>query len=297
MFSPSNAAAVALPVKTWYSVPERGREPTNDQDILALFNRRDETAIDAARTAYGKLCFAAVRHILPDQRDAEECVSDAYLRAWNAIPPEQPASLGAYLARITRNLALDRYDYQHAEKRSSDLTCAFEELEAVLPTAERAEDAADRLTLQQVLNDFLRAQTREARTYFIRRYWYGESISEIAAACRAGEGPSGSRCSAPGTACGKHWRKEESHCERRSVPAPDAGHRPGASGGSSDSREAPLLQKLGCRRRCGVPVRCRRGNLCGAAGRLVRYERFSAAGGCAHRRFFHDRPCQPPSIP
>lgn len=126
--------------------------------------------------------------VLPDQRDAEECVSDAYLRAWNAIPPEQPASLGAYLARITRNLALDRYDYQHAEKRSSDLTCAFEELEAVLPTAERAEDAADRLTLQQVLNDFLRAQTREARTYFIRRYWYGESISEIAAACRAGEG-------------------------------------------------------------------------------------------------------------
>lgn len=188
MFSPSNAAAVALPVKTWYSVPERGREPTNDQDILALFNRRDETAIDAARTAYGKLCFAAVRHILPDQRDAEECVSDAYLRAWNAIPPEQPTSLGAYLARITRNLALDRYDYQHAEKRSSDLTCAFEELEAVLPTAERAEDAADRLTLQQVLNDFLRVQTREARTYFIRRYWYGESISEIAAACRAGEG-------------------------------------------------------------------------------------------------------------
>ena len=135
-----------------------------------------------------KLCFAAVRHILPDQRDAEECVSDAYLRAWNAIPPEQPTSLGAYLARITRNLALDRYDYQHAEKRSSDLTCAFEELEAVLPTAERAEDAADRLTLQQVLTDVLRAQTREARTYFIRRYWYGESISEIAAACRAGEG-------------------------------------------------------------------------------------------------------------
>ena len=159
----------------------------NDQDILALFDQRDESAIDAARAAYGKLCFAAARHILPDQRDAEECVSDAYLRAWNAIPPERPASLGAYLARITRNLALDRYNYQHAEKRSSDLTCAFEELETVLPTVERTEDAADRMALQQVLNDFLRAQTREARTYFIRRYWYGESISEIAHSCRAGE--------------------------------------------------------------------------------------------------------------
>ena len=158
-----------------------------DQEILALFNRRDESAIDAVRTAYGKLCFAAARHILPDQREAEECVSDAYLRAWNAIPPEHPASLGAYLARITRNLALDRYDYQHAEKRSSDLTCAFEELEAVLPAAERPEDAADGIVLRQVLNTFLRAQSLEARTYFIRRYWYGESISEIAHACRAGE--------------------------------------------------------------------------------------------------------------
>ena len=159
-----------------------------DAQIIDGFFRRDPEAITAVQEKYEKRCLAAAGHILPDRRDAEECVSDAYLRAWNAIPPEQPASLGAYLARITRNLALDRYDYQHAEKRSSDLTCAFEELEAVLPTAERAEDAADRLTLQQVLNDFLRAQTREARTYFIRRYWYGESISEIAAACRAGEG-------------------------------------------------------------------------------------------------------------
>ena len=159
----------------------------NDQEILTLFNRRDESAIDAARAAYEKLCLSTARHILPDQRDAEECVSDAYLRAWNAIPPEQPASLGAYLARITRNLALDRYDYHHAEKRSSDLTCAFEELEAVLPAAEHQEDTAEQMAFRQLLNDFLRAQTREARTYFIRRYWYGESIAEIARACRAGE--------------------------------------------------------------------------------------------------------------
>lgn len=159
----------------------------NDQEILALFNRRGESAIDAVRAAYGKLCFAAAQHILPDQRDAEECVSDAYLRAWNSIPPEQPASLRAYLARITRNLALDRYDYQHAEKRISNLTSAFEELEAILPAVERPEDAADRMTLHQVLNDFLRSQTREARTYFIRRYWYGESIAEIAHCCRVRE--------------------------------------------------------------------------------------------------------------
>ena len=149
---------------------------------------RQEAAIGETAKKYGGYINRIAYNILRCREDTEEIAADTYLAAWNAIPPEQPTSLGAYLARITRNLALDRYDYQHAEKRSSDLTCAFEELEAVLPTAERTEDAADRLTLQQVLNDFLRAQTREARTYFIRRYWYGESISEIAAACRAGEG-------------------------------------------------------------------------------------------------------------
>ena len=159
-----------------------------DQKIVALLFERSEQGMTELIGKYGKLLYRIAGNILGNAQDAEECTSDTYLDVWNAIPPEQPISLGAYLARITRNLALDRYDYQHAEKRSSDLTCAFEELEAVLPTAERAEDAADRLTLQQVLNDFLRAQTREARTYFIRRYWYGESISEIAAACRAGEG-------------------------------------------------------------------------------------------------------------
>ena len=183
MFSPSNAAAVALPVKTWYSVPERGREPTNDQDILALFNRRDETAIDAARTAYGKLCFAAVRHILPDQRDAEECVSDAYLRAWNAIPPEQPTSLGAYLARITRNLALNRWEHTHAEKRGrGETAAALDELtECVADTrAGQPDQLLEQLTLTECINRFLEHQKPENRKLFVRRYWYLSEIKEIA---------------------------------------------------------------------------------------------------------------------
>ena len=158
-----------------------------DTEIVQLYWDRDEQAIPATSDKYGNYCTSISQNILGSKEDAEECVSDAYLRAWNAIPPEQPASLGAYLARITRNLALDRYDYHHAEKRSSDLTCAFEELEAVLPAAEHQEDTAEQMAFRQLLNDFLRAQTREARTYFIRRYWYGESIAEIARACRAGE--------------------------------------------------------------------------------------------------------------
>lgn len=124
----------------------------------------------------------------PHQRDAEECVSDVYLRVWNAIPPERPRSLRAYLARITRNTALDRYSYNAAEQRSSALTAAFEDLEPWLPMAggDPASDI-DRQAFRQVLNDFLRAQPKEARIFFLRRYWYGESIREIAETCHVSE--------------------------------------------------------------------------------------------------------------
>lgn len=86
-----------------------------DEAIVRLFLARKETAITEAQNKYGGTCLAVARRILPDTRDAEECVSDACLRAWNAIPPDHPRSLSAYLAKITRNLALDRYSYNQAE--------------------------------------------------------------------------------------------------------------------------------------------------------------------------------------
>ena len=147
-----------------------------DAQIIDHFFRRDPEAIRAAQEKYEKRCLAAARHILPDARDAEECVSDVWLRLWNAIPPERPRSLAAYITTVTRRLALDKCDYNRAAQRRSDLTVAFEELEGCLP----AEDGA-------VLNGFLRKLTRQSRTYFIRRYWYGESIREIADSCGAGE--------------------------------------------------------------------------------------------------------------
>ena len=111
----------------------------NDEQIVGLYFARAEAALTETEAQYGRLCLSVARRILPDERDAEECASDALLRAWNAIPPERPRSLGAYLARLTRNLALDRYAYNQAEKRSTALTGAFEELEPFLP------DAADSL--------------------------------------------------------------------------------------------------------------------------------------------------------
>lgn len=104
-----------------------------DAQIIDHFFRRDPEAIRAAQEKYEKRCLAAARHILPDARDAEECVSDVWLRLWNAIPPERPRSLAAYITTVTRRLALDKCDYNRAAQRRSDLTVAFEELEAACP--------------------------------------------------------------------------------------------------------------------------------------------------------------------
>ena len=160
----------------------------NDEQIVGLYFARAEAALTETEAQYGRLCLSVARRILPDERDAEECASDALLREWNAIPPERPRSLGAYLARLTRNLALDRYAYNQAEKRSTALTGAFEELEPFLPdAADSLQQAAECAELRQVLGAFLRRQTREARVFFVRRYWYGESIREVAQACGVSE--------------------------------------------------------------------------------------------------------------
>ena len=144
-----------------------------DTQIIDGFFRRDPEAITAVQEKYEKRCLAAAGHILPDRRDAEECVSDVWLRLWNAIPPERPRSLAAYITTVTRR---------------SDLTVAFEELEGCLSTEDSAVLALEQADFRRVLNGFLRKLTRQSRTYFIRRYWYGESIAEIAEACGAGSG-------------------------------------------------------------------------------------------------------------
>ena len=115
-----------------------------DDEILQLFYHRVEYAISAVEEKYGRLCRSVARGILKDERDVEECVNDTCMRAWNAIPPEKPRSLEAYLVRITRNLALDRYAYHHSQKRETALTEAYEELEACLPLAKDGPEEAKR---------------------------------------------------------------------------------------------------------------------------------------------------------
>lgn len=161
---------------------------SKDEEIIELFFARAEEAIAHAQEAYGAVCQAVIRRILPDQRDVEECVNDLYMRVWNAIPPERPGSLRAYMSRIARNLALDRYSYNSASQRNTALTEAFEELEPWLPANVGDPDsAAENQYFQQVLNDFLRTQSSDARRFFLRRYWYGESSREIAESCQVSE--------------------------------------------------------------------------------------------------------------
>lgn len=159
----------------------------NDSEIVALFFQRNEYAIDRAQEKYGGLCFSTARRILPDARDAEECVSDVWMRIWNAIPPERPRHLGAYIARIARNLALDRFHYNSAEKRSTALTEAFEELEFCLPQTGQL-PPEERQAFSDFIAAFLRRLNRESRIFFVRRYWYGESVEEIARAWGVSEG-------------------------------------------------------------------------------------------------------------
>lgn len=155
-----------------------------DQQIIGLLFQRSESAISALQEKFGGLCRSIISHILPDRRDVEECTADTYLRVWNSIPPQKPVRLDSYLARIARNVALDRYDYNTASMRNTDLTLAYEELELYLPTRDQDTDAMD---FRSFLNRFLRELPKDSRIMFIRRYWYGESICSIAQSFRCSE--------------------------------------------------------------------------------------------------------------
>ena len=163
---------------------QRGRlGHVKDSTILALYWDRVEDAVTFTKEKYGALCRSIARRLLNDARDVDECESDVYIRVWNSIPPERPTCLRAWLARVTRNIALDRSKYNAAACRSSVLAQAFEELEPWLTAAGTdPQTALDAEELRRILNSFLRAQSSEARRFFLRRYWYGESVQEIAQA-------------------------------------------------------------------------------------------------------------------
>lgn len=159
-----------------------------DRKIIDLFFARDEDAIGAVDAKYGRLCRDLARRILADDRDAQECVSDAYLGLWNAIPPSRPDPLSAFLCALVRNISVTRYHRNTAAKRSSQYEVALEELEHSLAAPETPETVLARKELTRFLNAFLSGLSRQDRVIFLRRYWFADSYADIAARTGLREG-------------------------------------------------------------------------------------------------------------
>lgn len=153
----------------------------DDQKILRMFAARDERAIAAAEAQYGRSCLRVAMQLLESREDAEEAVSDMWLRVWNALPKAQPENLSAYLSAVTRNCALDRIASQNAVKRGGgEIPAALDELSQCIPARDSVEEALDARALQAVIEQFLDGLSADARTIFVERYTRLTPIAEIA---------------------------------------------------------------------------------------------------------------------
>lgn len=151
-----------------------------DSKILELFSARTEQAIVELSAKYGTVCNRIARNILKSDLDAEECVNDTYLAAWNSIPPQKPDPLRTYIFRIVRNIAIAKYHANTSEKRNSYYDVALDELENCLIASATVEQEISKNELSQAIDSFLDTLDRENRIIFVRRYWYADSISDIA---------------------------------------------------------------------------------------------------------------------
>ncbi len=152
----------------------------DDEKIVDLFFMRSEQAIWELDNKYGKFCRRLSYNIVNNRQDAEECVNDAYLGAWNAIPPEKPDPLLTYLCRIVRNVSLKMYHRKEAAKRSSTYTIAMEEIEACIAAPNMVETEFEARELARIIESFLDTLTAENRVIFMRRYWFSDSCKDIA---------------------------------------------------------------------------------------------------------------------
>ena len=151
-----------------------------DEKIIELFFERSEQAIAEVDKKYGKICHRLSFNILNSWPDAEECVNDAYLGAWNAIPPAKPNPLQAYLCKIVRNISLKLYYRKEAAKRNSTYDIAMEELKRQLSSPNTVETEIEARELARIIESFLDTLTLENRVIFMRRYWFSDSYKDIA---------------------------------------------------------------------------------------------------------------------
>ncbi len=150
-----------------------------DREIVELYFNRDQRAISETQIKYGRLCHKLINRIVCDELETEECVNDTYLGLWQAIPPQRPENFMAFVARIARNLAVMRLKYLKASKRNSDAIVSLSELEEIIPSADSFEAIEDG-DVGRWINEFLHAEDEIPRKIFIRKYWYLDSVADIA---------------------------------------------------------------------------------------------------------------------
>ncbi len=153
----------------------------DDAKIVQLYWDRDEQAIPATAAKYGNYCTSIAKNILGSREDAEECVNDAYLNAWISIPPNRPSILSAFLGKIVRNVSLNRYKHNAADKRGGgELPVVLDELSDLVSGKDDVEQEMDRKELVKAMDGFLGSLSPDKRSIFVSRYWYTNSVSEIA---------------------------------------------------------------------------------------------------------------------
>ncbi len=151
-----------------------------DTDIIELFYNRSEQAIKELSEKYGAVCSQVSKNILKNSQDAEECVNDAYLAVWNTIPPQKPEHLLAYICRIVRNISITKYHSNTAKKRNSYYDIALDELDECIMSGLSVEDEIDARELSCLINIFLDTLSKENRVIFVWRYWFSDSVQDIA---------------------------------------------------------------------------------------------------------------------
>ncbi|NLL63220.1 MAG: sigma-70 family RNA polymerase sigma factor [Ruminococcaceae bacterium] len=148
-----------------------------DKEIIELYQQRKESAIEETRIKYSRYIFTIAFNVLSTKEDAEECENDTYFTVWNLIPPQVPLNFKIFLGRITKNKALDMYRKAHAEKRGAGMEVLLSELTEACPSAE---EEADAIMLAKQISAFLRTLPEEKRIMFVKRYWYGMKVKDIA---------------------------------------------------------------------------------------------------------------------
>jgi RNA polymerase sigma factor (sigma-70 family) len=151
-----------------------------DEQIIELYLQRNEKAVEETQAKYGSYCFRIAKNILTIKEDVEECVNDTWNLTWNKIPPIIPVSLKAFLGKLVRDVSLSRYRASHAQKRYSGMEVMFDELEECIPSDFDVEQSFDNQQLSEMINSWLETLSKEDRVLFVKRYYYGDAVKNLA---------------------------------------------------------------------------------------------------------------------